>query len=295
MTIAINTDQRSLKDTKCENRVLIGANLTHGLGAGGLPEVGEQCARNCANLFCGMFNDVDLTFIITGMGGGTGTGAAPVIAEYARKAGSIVISIATMPFNIESGTRRRNAMIGLKRLSVHSNTVLVLDNNRLMQMVDNLPMNQALGVMDALVSELIKGLVDALTKPSLINLDFADLRTIIKNGGISTLLYAENADPEGVVRDAVQNPLLDIDIKGGTGALIHISGGSSLTLRRVHRIVQGLTEQLDVDANVKFGVRTEDDDCETIKLIALVTGISELPPTSGPVDDINVMLGKYRR
>jgi cell division protein FtsZ len=295
LTIAINTDQRSLKDTKCDNRVLIGANYTHGLGAGGLPEVGEQCARNCANLFCGMFNDVDLTFIITGLGGGTGTGAAPVIAEFAQKAGSIVISIATMPFNIESGTRRRNAMIGLRRLSEHSNTVLVLDNNRLMQMVDNLPMNQALGVMDALVSELIKGLVDALTKPSLINLDFADLRTIIKNGGISTLLYAENADPEGVVRDAVQNPLLDIDIKGGTGALIHISGGSSLTLRRVHRIVQGLTEQLDVDANVKFGVRTEDDDCETIKLIALVTGISELPTTAGPVDDINVMLGKYRR
>jgi len=130
--------------------------------------------------------------------------------------------------------------------------------------------------MDALVSELIKGLVDALTKPSLINLDFADLRTIIKHGGISTLLYAENADPEGVVQDAIQNPLLDVDIKGGTGALIHISGGSKLTLRRVHRIVEGLTKELDVDANVKFGVRTVEDDNETIRLIALVTGISEL-------------------
>ena len=138
-----------------------------------------------------MFNDVDLTFIITGMGGGTGTGAARVIAEFAQKAGSIVISIATMPFKIESGTRRRNAMIGLKRLNEYSNTVLVLDNNRLMQMVDNLPMNQALGVMDALVSELIKGLVDALTKPSLINLDFADLRTIIKHGGYRRPLCGE--------------------------------------------------------------------------------------------------------
>jgi cell division protein FtsZ len=295
MTIAINTDQRSLKETRCERRVLIGANYTHGLGAGGLPEVGEQCARNCANLFCEMFNDVDLTFIITGMGGGTGTGAAPVIAEFAQKAGSIVISIATMPFKMESGTRRRNAMMGLKRLNEYSNTVLVLDNNRLMQMVDNLPMNQALGVMDALVSELIKGLVDALTKPSLINLDFADLRTIIKHGGISTLLYAENADPEGVVQDAIQNPLLDVDIKGGTGALIHISGGSKLTLRRVHRIVEGLTKELDVDANVKFGVRTVEDDNETIRLIALVTGISELPPSSGSLDDVNVMIGKYRR
>jgi cell division protein FtsZ len=298
-TIAINTDSISLRSTNCPNRILIGAERTRGYGAGGRPEVGEACAINETAMFDQIFRDVDLCFIIVGMGGGTGTGVAPILAETARRNGAVVISIATLPFHIEGGMRRNAAMKGLRRLRENSDTLLILDNNRLVEMVGNIPFNQALGVMDQLISELIRGLVDALIKPSLINLDFADLRTIIQQGGVSTIIYGENADPEGVVRDAINNPLLDVDIGGGSGALIHISGGRSLTLKRAHRVCEGITSHLDPDANIKFGIRVNDESEGTIRLIAMITGIGELTEPDyedvEPAHDLAVMIRKYGR
>jgi len=179
-------------------------------------------------------------------------------ADIARRSGSMVISIATTPFSFEGANRRNIAMKGLRRLREASNSLLVLDNDRLLQMVENLPVDQGLAIIDQLISELIKGTVDILTVPSLINLDFADLRTIMEHGGVSTILYGENADPDGVVRDAINSPLLDVDIRGGTGALIHISGGSNLTMRRANKIVSSITKVLDEDATVKFGVRVDE-------------------------------------
>ncbi|MCX6650078.1 MAG: cell division protein FtsZ [Methanomassiliicoccales archaeon] len=296
-TIVINTDQRSLKATNCPNRLLLGAEFTKGLGTGGRPDIGEECALNAAPMLSKIFQGVDLTFIITGLGGGTGTGASPVVADIARRSGSMVISIATTPFSFEGAGRRNIAMKGLKRLRESSNSLLVLDNDRLLGMVDNLPVEQGLGIIDQLISELIKGTVDALTTPSLINLDFADLRTIMEQGGVSTILYGENADPEAVVRDAIENPLLDVDIKGGTGALIHIAGGNNLTLRRANRIVASITKVLDDEATVKFGVRVEEEMEGNIRMIAIITGISEvngpLAPSFVPGDDLGRVLGKY--
>lgn len=298
-TLAINTDSISLKNTRSMNRLLIGAETTKGFGAGGRPEVGESCAMNATAMLDKVFQDVDLCFIIVGMGGGTGTGAAPVVAETAKRNGSMVISIATLPFRFEGGQRRNSAMKGLRKLREHSDTLLLLDNNRLVEMVGNIPFNQALGVMDQLISELIRGLVDALNKPSLINLDFNDLRTIIKHGGVSTIIYGENADPEGVVRDAIQNPLLDVELSGGTGALVHISGGYNLTLKRAYKVLEGITENLDGDANIKFGVRIADDGQEVIRLIAVVTGIGEIPKAPfqdiEPSEDMAEMIRKYGR
>ncbi|MCE5295696.1 MAG: cell division protein FtsZ [Euryarchaeota archaeon] len=298
-TLAMNTDAISLKATSATNRLLIGAEYTKGRGAGGKVDVGETCAKNAGGILDQIMRDVDLCFIIVGMGGGTGTGAAPIVADAARKNGAVVISIATLPFHIEGGIRKDNALKGLRRLSDCSDTILMLDNNRLVDMVGNIPFNQALGVMDQLIAELIRGIVDALTKPSLINLDFADLRTVISNGGVSTILYGENADPEGVVNDAINNPLLDIDIKGGTGAIIHLSGGSGLTLRKAHKVFEGITQHLDEDANIKFGVRINDDNETTIRMIAVITGISEIPEEMvdgmAQTRDISVMLKKYGR
>ncbi|QLH74821.1 MAG: cell division protein FtsZ [Methanomassiliicoccales archaeon] len=298
-TLAINTDAISLKATCAKNRLLIGAEYTKGRGAGGRVDVGETCAMNAGGIIDQTLRDVDLCFIIVGMGGGTGTGAAPIVAETAKRNGAVVISIATLPFHIEGGVRKSNALKGLRRLSESSDTLLVLDNNRLIEICGNIPFNQALGVMDQLIAELIRGIVDALTKPSLINLDFADLKTVISHGGVSTILYAENADPDGVVNDAINNPLLDIDIKGGTGALVHLSGGSTLTLRKAYKVFQGITGHLDPDANIKFGVRIEDDNESTIRLIAVITGITDIPdePASGPemTRDLSVLLKKYGR
>ncbi|MBN1109886.1 MAG: cell division protein FtsZ [Methanomassiliicoccales archaeon] len=296
-TMAVNTDQKSLKATDCPNRLLLGAEYTKGLGTGGRPDVGEECALNASPMLSRIFQGVDLTFIITGLGGGTGTGASPVMADIARRCGSMVISIATTPFSFEGNHRRNVALKGLKRLRESSNSLLVLDNDRLLHMVDNLPVDQGLAIIDQLISELIKGTVDALTTPSLINLDFADLRTIMEQGGVSTILYGENADPEAVVRDALENPLLDVDIHGGTGALIHITGGSNLTMRRANRIVASITKVLDDEATVKFGVRVEEEMEGSIRMIAVVTGISEvhgpLAPTVIPGDDLGRILGKY--
>lgn len=296
-TMAINTDQKSLKATDCPNRLLLGAEYTKGLGTGGRPDVGEECALNASPMLSKVFQGVDLTFIITGLGGGTGTGASPVVADVARRCGSMVISIATTPFSFEGATRRTIAMKGLKRLREASNSLLVLDNDRLLHMVENLPVDQGLAIIDQLISELIKGTVDALTTPSLINLDFADLRTIMEQGGVSTIVYGENADPEAVVRDAINNPLLDVDIRGGTGALIHIAGGSNLTMKRANRIVASITKVLDEGATVKFGVRVEEEMEGNIRMIAIVTGISEMhgpfAPTVAPGDDLGKILGKY--
>jgi cell division protein FtsZ len=254
-TIAINTDKRHLKTIKADKRLLIGAGVTRGLGAGGNPDVG--------------------------MGGGTGTGTAPVVAEMAKRHGSLVITIATTPFSFE-GVRMETAAQGLRRLDAFSDTLLVLDNNRLLEMVPNLPIEQALGIMDLLISEIIRGLIEAITQPSLINLDFADLCSVLKQGGISTLLYGESSDPEGVVIDAFNNPLLEIDLSGATGALIHITGGTNLTLRRVEKVIRGMTEHLDPSANLICGTRIDEAYEGQIRVMAVITGIAEIADEMDP-------------
>jgi cell division protein FtsZ len=273
--LAVNTDVVSLRGTPCKGRLLIGDDFTKGLGAGGDPEVGEQCAMNATGALNQLFQDADLVFVLASMGGGTGTGAAPVIAECAQRNGAVVVGIVTVPFRHEGGRRRDAAIQGMRRLREVTDTMLIMENDRLSQLVDNLPINQAFGVMDQLISELIVSLISAITEPSLVNVDFADLRTVVRQGGVSTILYAENADPDAVVEDAVRNPLLEVDIKGGTGALIHLSAGRALTLRKANRIVEGITRNLDSGATVKMGVRVDDDRDDVIRLIAVITGITE--------------------
>ncbi len=205
-TIAINTDRAHLKKINSHRRLLIGSAPHQGLGAGGIPQVGMAAMENALEPLNDVLIDTDLTFITVGMGGGTGTGVAPIVAEQAKRHGSIVISMATTPFDFEK-RRWENAAWGIRRLDHSSDMLLLLDNNRLTEMFSNLPVEQAFGVMDQLISEVIKGLVEAITEPSLVNLDFADLKTIMKQGGVSTILYGESTDPEGC-EGRSQNPLL---------------------------------------------------------------------------------------
>jgi len=283
-TIAINTDKRHLKTIKADKRLLIGAGVTRGMGAGGNADVGMRCAYNAMDALNQMIQGADLTFIIVGMGGGTGTGVAPVVAELAKRFGSLVISIATMPFHSE-GARMETATRGIRMLNESSDTLLALDNDRLLDMVPNVPMEQALGIMDLLISEMIRGLVEAITKPSLINLDFADLCNVLSHGGISTLLYGESSDPEGVVIDAFNNPLLDIDLDGATGAFIHITGGSNLTLKRVDKVIRGMTQNLDPKANLICGTRIDEAHEGQIRVIAVITGIAEIAADRSGVNE----------
>jgi cell division protein FtsZ len=274
-TIAINTDRPHLAKVKAHRRLLIGQGITNGNGAGSDPEVGRICAENAVPEISKLLQGATLTFVTVGMGGGTGTGAAPVVADVAKRCGSLVVSVATTPFEME-GNRNKVAIRGLRSLRSASDTCLVLDNNRLLDMVSNLPFHQALSIMDELISEMIKGTVEAITENSLINLDFADLKTIVMQGGISTVLYGENSDPDGVVKDALSNPLLDVPINGATGALVHVTGGTNLTLRRLNKLMKALTSNLDPDAKVIFGARMDEKFEGSIRLIAVVTGIAEL-------------------
>jgi len=282
-TIAINTDKRHLQAISADKRLLIGAAITRGLGAGGNPERGRQCAYSATDILNHLLLDADLTFILVGMGGGTGTGAAPVVAEAAKRNGSLVISIVTTPFEFERA-RMEVAMEGLREVDYYSDTILMLDNNKLLELVPNLPVADAFAVMDMLISEIVRGLIEVITKPSLINLDFADLCSVLSQGGISTLMYGEGSDPEGVVTNAFSNPLLDIDMTGATGALIHITGGSNLTLKRVDKIVRGITEQLDPDAQLICGARVDEQFEGQIRVMAVITGIAEI----NEEDDIEV-------
>jgi len=296
-TIAINTDRPHLSKIKANKRLLIGQGLLNGTGAGADPEVGRICAENAIPEINKILQGANLTFITVGLGGGTGTGLAPVVADVAKRNGSMVITLATTPFEME-GARNKVAIKGLRMLRGVSDTTLILDNNRLIDMASNLPFNQALSVMDELISEMIKGTVEAITEPSLINLDFADLKTIIKEGGISTVLYGENCDPDGVVRDALNNPLVDIPIDGATGALVHITGGSNLSLKRLHKVMEGVTAHLDTEARIIFGARMEDKFEGSIRLMAVVTGIAELASDYKgiePARDVSEMLSRYTR
>ncbi len=296
-TVAINTDKRHLSTIEADKRLLISSGKTKGLGAGGDPSIGRECAHNAIEPLTRLLQRIDLVFITAGMGGGTGTGAAPVVAELAKRHGALVISIVTTPFDFE-GRRKEVAMRGLDRLDDFSDTLLILDNNRLLDMVPDLPVEQALRVMDTLISEIITGLIEAISEPSLINLDFADLRTILSHGGISSLLYGENADPESVVQDALANPLMEMDIEGATGALIHITGGNNLTLRRVNRIMNNMTRYFDAGANIICGTRIDDRYEGQIRVMAVITGIAELvnPSRAMEVDDeLERSLVRYNR
>lgn len=273
-TVVVNTDAVHLDSIQADRKVLIGGGVTRGMGAGGKPDVGERCAELAEQDLRNQVGDADLTFITVGLGGGTGTGAAPFIAELAQAAGSVVITLATTPFKAERG-RMNNARAGIQRLRDCSDSLIVLDNNRLLDLVPNLPVEQAFAVMDHLISEVIKGITESITLPSLINLDFSDVRTILQTGGTSTVFYGENAeaDPEQVVSDTLENPLLEVDYHGANGALIHISAGPGLRLRTAHQVVEGLTAEMRPDANVIFGVRVDRKYEGILRVLAIMTGV----------------------
>jgi len=273
-TLVVNTDAVHLDSIQCDRKLLIGGPVTRGMGAGGRPEVGERCAELAEDELRNQIADADLTFITVGLGGGTGTGVAPHIAELAQAAGGVVITLATTPFKAERG-RMRNAQAGIQRLKPVSDSLIILDNNRLLDLVPNLPVEQAFAVMDHLISEVIKGVTESITLPSLINLDFNDVRTILQAGGTSTIFYGENADedPEAVVQDTLDNPLLDVDYRGARGALIHISAGPSLQLRTANEVVEGLTKRMRSEANVIFGVRVDRKYEGIMRVLAIMTGV----------------------
>jgi cell division protein FtsZ len=220
------------------------------------------------------------------MGGGTGTGAAPIIANVAKENNAIVIGTVTMPFNIEK-TRIDKAEFGLQQLRQVSDTVIVIDNNRLVNIAGNLPVQQAFAVANELISTMIRGIVETIAVPSLVNLDFADVKAIMTNGGVAAIGVGAsdtNNRVDEAVKGALSNPLLDISYKGATGALIHIEGGNDMTLDEVSRIGELVTESLDTDANVIWGARVSDNMNGKLTVMTIITGVNS-PWILGKIDE----------
>src|SRR5919108_4171833 len=275
-TIAINTDKQALDLVEADKKLLVGKTITRGLGAGGHPEVAERCAEQARGKLEEMLRGADLVFITAGMGGGTGTGTAPVVADIAKKQGAIVVGMVSTPFNVERARIIRGDE-GLQKLRSRSDSVIVLDNNRLLKYVPNLPIDQAFSVMDQLIAETVKGISETITQPSLINLDYADVRAIMGHGGVAVMLYGEskNADgPAALVNSTLNHPPLDVDHKGATGALVHITGGPDLTLKHAEEVAEGLTYELDSQANVIWGARVLPTFEGRCRVMAIMTGIS---------------------
>jgi len=282
-TIAINTDKQALDLVEADEKLLIGKTITRGLGAGGYPEVAERCAREASREIEELLKGADLVFLTAGMGGGTGTGASPVVAEIAKKQNAIVTAMVSTPFNVERA-RLIKADEGLDKLRKKADSVVVLDNNRLLEFVPNLPINQAFSVMDQLIAETVKGIAETITLPSLINLDYADMKTIMESGGLSVMLWGEaemDAGVEAIVNETLNHPLLNVDYTGATGALIHITGGPNMTLKYVQDVAKELTKDLDPNANVILGARVVPEFENRCRVMAIMTGVQS-PHILGP-------------
>jgi cell division protein FtsZ len=274
-TIAINTDKIHLDIIQADKKILIGKSITRGLGAGGFPEIGRRAAELARGTLEDVLKNANLVFITAGMGGGTGTGVAPVVAQVAKDQGAIVIGMVTSPFKVERA-RMVKAEEGLDDLRNCADTVIVLDNNRLLDYVPNLPIDQAFSVMDQLISETVKGITETITQPSLINLDYADVRAIMKGGGLAVMLVGEAKGQDKakeVVRAALNHPLLDVDTNGATGCLLHITGGPDMSLHEAEEVASSLTYELDSQANVIWGARVRKDYESKVRCMAIMTGI----------------------
>ena len=273
--IACNTDQQHLDISSADHSFLIGKEVTRGLGCGGFPEKGAEAAKEALAETKEVLRGADMVFVCAGMGGGTGTGAAPIIAKLSKEIGAIVIGTVTMPFRIERA-RVDKAEFGLQQLRQVADTVIVIDNNRLVQIAGNLPIEQAFAVANELIATMIKGIVETIAIPSLVNLDYADVKAIMSNGGVAAIGVGAsdtNNRVEEAVNGALSNPLLDISYKGATGALIHVCGGPDMTLDEINRIGEMVTETLDDDANVIWGARVKEDMKGKITVMTIMTGV----------------------
>ncbi|MBN2112471.1 cell division protein FtsZ [Candidatus Woesearchaeota archaeon] len=275
-TIAVNTDAQDLLYTNSDKKILIGRQVTGGLGAGSDPKIGEEAARESEYEIKNHLQKSDMVFVTCGMGGGTGTGSAPVIAEVAKKLGALTVGIVTMPFTMEGHRRYDNAVIGLEKLEQIVDTLIVIPNDKLLELAPDLPLHTAFKVADEILTNAVKGISELVTKAGLVNLDFADIRAVMGKGGVALIGVGES-DTENraqeAVEKAIENPLLDVDITGANGALINVAGGKDMSLNEAKQIVETVAEKLSEDARVIWGAQIYDDLEHTIRVMLIVTGV----------------------
>jgi len=309
--VAINTDVQHLNTIHADKKVLIGEKITRGLGAGNMPDVGAEAVKESAQLIERLVDGADIVFITAGMGGGTGTGAAPIVAELARAKGAIVVGVITMPFRHEKG-RFEYAREGLNKIRKATHTTVIIDNNKLMDLVPQLPINMAFTFADSILSIMVKGIIETIALPSLINLDFADFRTIMTKGDVAIVGMGQSNSPERAeeaARNALEHMLLNVDYTGADGALIHVSGGPDMSLGEAVRAAECVTEMMDDNAMVIWGSRVDPELNDMLRVTLVLTGIRspqlvsgyevplaklyQMDPLARPEKSLGLVLGLY--
>ncbi|MEM3511878.1 MAG: cell division protein FtsZ [Candidatus Jordarchaeales archaeon] len=274
--IAVNTDAQDLLSIKADKKLLIGKETTKGLGAGNDPDVGEAAAKESIEEIKKMISG-DLVFVACGLGGGTGTGASPVIAEAARKAGALTVAVCTLPFIAEGARRWRSASSGLKKLSRVSDTVIVVPNEKLLEVAPNLSLIQAFRLADEILVRGVKAVSEMITKPGLVNVDLANVRTIIKKGGAALISLGEASGErreEKAVEDALNNPLLDIDLSCATGALVNVTGDQDLKLHEAEAAIRSMSERISPDGEIIWGAIIDPALKDKIRVSLVISGVT---------------------
>ena len=273
-TIAVNTDAQDLFYSQSSKKILLGRQTSKGLGAGGEPSVGEECAEESEDEIREELVGADMVFVTCGLGGGTGS--APIISKLAKKLGALTVAVATLPFSAEGIKRRENAEQGLEKLQESADTVIIIPNDKLLEVAPNLPLNKAFMVSDEILGRAVKGITELITKRGLVSLDFADIRSIMSGSGMAMIGMGESDSGDRAlesVHEALSSPLLDIDISNATGALVNISGSSDLTLHEAEKIVQVVADKLDPEANIIWGTQIDESLQNTVRTTVVVSGI----------------------
>jgi len=273
---ALNTDAQHLLFSKAENRLLIGKKTTRGLGAGSIPRLGEEAAKENADDIKSIVEDADMVFVTCGLGGGTGTGAAPVVAQAGQDAGALTIGVVTLPFNAEGEVRRENTSTGLETLRGCTDTLIVMPNERLLDVVPRLPLNDAFRVADDVLMRAVKGITELITKPGLINLDFADVRTVMKDGGMAMIGFGESDGQNKAadsVKRALSSPLLEVDVSEAKSALVNVTGGEDMTVEEAEGALQEVYRMMNPAARIIWGVQVSPELKNKMRTLLVVTGV----------------------
>ncbi len=274
--VAANTDAQHLLTTKAKRKILLGMRTTRGLGAGALPKRGEDAAKEAEEKIRDVVNGADIVFVTCGLGGGTGTGSAPFVASAAKEAGALTIAVCTYPFKAEGISRAQNAEWGLKRLRGIADTVIVIPNDKLLELAPRLSLNAAFKVADEILMRSIKGITEIITKPGLVNLDFNDLKTIMKGSGVAMIGLGESDSDnraEDAVNEAINSPLIDVDISEGKSALVNVTGGPDMTVSEAEKVAEIVQNKISKDARIIWGAAIDPSLEHTIRVMVVITGV----------------------
>ncbi|HYM38710.1 MAG TPA: cell division protein FtsZ [Thermoplasmata archaeon] len=293
---AINTDAKHLLSVHAPKKILIGKRLTKGLGAGALPEVGEQAAHENEEEIRTFIRGAHVVFITAGMGGGTGTGAAQYVAHVAKEEGSLTMGVVTMPFKSEGRIRMENAEAGLDKLRKFCDTTIVIYNDKLLELVPRLPINAAFKVADEILMQSIKGMTEIITKPGLVNLDYADLMTIMKGGGVAMIGIGESDEErdrvEYAINEALESPLLgEVDLTHARGVLVRVVGGPDLTVSEAEKAAEIVGQKVNPQARIIWGCSVEPDLANTVQVLLVITGVKSKSLLGKEVNTGAVRLG----